>query len=280
MLPQSRAIFSDNGVLTDYSRELSDLEEAGAPLAIVAAEDILYIGSDMPFNHRYFQVLDAEKNAQAGTVSIEIWDGSQWRAAVNVLDLTMVGGVPFARAGLILWTPDRGYDWARAQSTEDVPALASLKIYNLFWARVKFSAAFSFTLDYLGHKFSRDSDLRVYYPDLDRPGVRESYFEDAVVSWDSLHVAAAEEIIRDLRARQIIWRGDQILEPDQFRDAGSHKVAEMIYSPGGLNQPEHMDGAVAKYKEAMSKLNFVVDKDGTGKIQPWTPIPTSRVRRR
>ena len=283
MLPQSRVIFARNSTLTDYSRELSDLEEGGVALSIAHATDALYIGSDMPFNHRHLQLALANKNTVAGSISVEIWDGSAWRAAVNVLDLTSVSGVPFSRAGTILWTASRSYEWARQCSTEDMGAsepLSAIKIYDKFWARLKFSADFAFTLDYVGHKFSKDSDLRTYYSDLDRDEVREAFFGEPTENFDALHIAAAGELIRDLRARQVIWSGNQILEPDQFRDAGSHKVAEIVYSPGGLNRPEHRDAAVEKYAESMDKLNFKVDKAGTGKIEPWQAIPVSRVRRR
>lgn len=280
MLPDSRVILEDDTTLLDKSIALSDLSEAGVALAIVAAEDALYIGSDLPFNHRHFQVDPALPNAVAGDVSVEIWDGNAWRSAVNVLDLTKESGISFARSGQIIFTPDRSYEWGLQDSTENIPALSTLKIYDKFWARFTFSGAFNFTLQYVGHKFSKDSDLRVYYPDLDRPDAREAYFDENLPNWDRIHIAAAEEIIRDLRARQIIWSPNQILIPDIFRDAGAHKVAEMVYSPGGLNQQDKMENAQDKYKEAMNKLNFKVDKNGNGKIERQEAVPVSRLRRR
>lgn len=282
MLPESRVIYSDNGTLIDLSREVSDLAEAGKTFAWVAAQDKLYIGAEMPFNHRHFQVDSAAANSVSGDVTVEIWDGSEWRTAVNVLDLTKsAAGLSFAQSGMIMWTPDRDYEWGLEDTTEDIPALSSLKIYDKFWARLSFSGAFAFKLQYLGYKFSRDADLRIYYPDLDRSAVRNAYFEDtSTTTFDRLHIAAAEEIIQALRNRQVIWSGNQILEPSQFAAAGAHKVAHMIYSPGGLNQPEHMDEAAKQYAKALAQLNFKVDKSGNGKIERWEGMPVSTVRRR
>lgn len=269
MLPSSHVVFSDNGSLSDLSALLSDFNEAGQALAIVAAQDALYLGSDLPFNHRYFHVPDALKNAVSGSVTAHLWDGQQWRQAVQTHDLTKVAGVPFARAGLILWVPDRDYAPALEDTTADMGSpLSSVKIYDKYWVKLSFSDAFSFTLKYVGHKFCKDSDLRTYYADLDRAEVRTAFYGTATPSWDSIHVAAAEEIIRDLRARGIIWSKNQILEPDVFRDAGAHRAAAIIYAPGGLNQPEKQEDAEKQYKTAMGKLNFKVDRNADARLDP------------
>ena len=285
MLPESRVIYNDNGTLSEISREVSDLAEAGKTFAWVAAQDYLYLGAEMPFNHRHFQVSAtlAEQNSVAGSVSVDIWDGGAWRAAVSVIDLTKnSSGISFAGSGQILWTPDRDYEWGLEDSTEDMGTpLSTLKIYDKYWARLSFSGAFAFKLAYLGYKFSKDSDLNAFYPDLNRTAVKNAYFEDSTTTtFDRLHIAAAEEIIQDLRNRRIIWSGNQILEPAMFARASAHKVAEMLYGPGGLNQPDHHEEAMKAYRSIMSSLNFKVDKSGNGKIERWEGVGISRVRRR
>lgn len=281
MLPSSHVVFSDNGTLSDLSALLSDFNESGQALAIVAAQDALYLGSDLPFNHRYFHVPDALKNAITGSVTAHLWDGQQWRQAVQTHDLTKVAGVPFARSGMILWIPDRDYMPALEDTTEDIAELEDVKIYDKYWVKLTFSDAFSFTLKYLGHKFCKDSDLRTYYADLDRAEVRTAFYGTSTPSWDSIHVAAAEEIIRDLRARGIIWSANQILEPDTFRDAGAHKAAAIIYAPGGYNQPEKQLDAEKQYKNAMGKLNFKVDRNASARLDPGESlnVKTVAVRR-
>ena len=282
MLPSSHVVFSDNGSLSDLSALLSDFAESGQALAIVAAQDALYVGSDLPFNHRYFHIPANALNAQAGDVTAHIWDGQAWRQAVQTLDMTKVGGIPFARSGMIMWIPDRDYGFALEDTTADMGSpLSGVKIYDKYWVKLTFSAAFSFTLKYVGHKFCKDTDLRTYYPDLDRAEAREGYFETSTSTWDQIHIAAAEEIIRDLRAKQQIWSANQILEPDTFRDAGAHKAAAIIYAPGGFNQPEKQLDAEKQYKNAMGKLNFKVDRNADGRLDTDESlnVRTTAVRR-
>lgn len=278
MLINNRVVYSDDSVLTDFSRELSDLADSKQAFNIVAADDAIYIGSDLPFNHRYFSVRN--QNAVAAQVAVAIWSGSAFEPAVDVLDFTAVGGKPLAKSGIIMFTPDRNKGWGRVPTTEDIPELATLKIYGCYWVKITFSADIAFALEYVGHKFSTDSDLNIYYGDLCRETVREAYFEVPTNTWDRIHCAAAEEIIRDLRARQIIWSPNQILDPDQFRDASAHKLAEIVYSPGGLNVPEKATDAARKYREAMNKVTFNVDRNGDARLQQCEKVPEARVVRR
>lgn len=278
MLLLNRVIYEDDTTLTDYSRELSDINAQTLSLNWVAADDYLYIGSDLPFNHRFFDVNAV--NAVAGSVSVQIWDGSAWRSAVDVIDLTATAGVPFAKDGMIMWTTDKNYGWGKADSTEDIPALASLKIYNCYWVRLAFSANFVFTLNYVGHKFASDSDLSSYYGDLNRASVREAFYEVATADWKTVHIAAAEEIIRDLRSSMVVISANQILNPDTFRDAATHKLAEIVYSSFGPSHADRLQFAVGKYKEAMNKLVFDVDRSGNGKLEMAEKIREFRIYRR
>jgi hypothetical protein len=277
MLLLNRVIFKDNAVYTDYSRELSDVNAGQLSISAVAAQDALYIGSDLPFNHRFFDV--STVNAVAGSVSVSIWDGSAWQPAVDVLDLTATSGVPFAKDGLVMWTTDRSVSWAKESTTEDIAELASFKIYNSYWVKLTFSANFIFDVNYVGHKFAEDSDLSSYYGDLNRASVREAFYEAVTADWTKVHITAAEEIVRDLRKDQVIVSPNQILDPDIFRDAAIHKLAEIVYSSFGPSHADRVEFAVGKYKESMNKLAFNVDRDMDGKPEFSEKIREFRLRR-
>jgi len=277
MLLLNRVIYKNDTVYTDYSRELSDINAGTLPLSIVAAEDALYIGSDLPFNHRYFS--PSVVNAVAGTVSVSIWNGTSFIPAVDVINLTSTGGVPFAQDGLIMWSTDKSYGWAKEGTTENIAELASFKIYNSYWVKLTFSSNAAFTINYLGHKFAKDADLSSYYGDLNRAAVREAFFEAVTANWNVVHISAAEELIRDLRASQIVISPNQILDPDTFRDAACHKLAEIVYSSFGPSHADRLDYAVKKYKEAMNKVVFNVDKNMDGKLEFSEKIREFRLRR-
>ncbi len=277
-LLNNRVIYKDNTVYTDYSRELCDIKAAGKAFTIVAAEDALYVGSELPFNHRWFNIPTV--NSTSGSVSVSIWDGSAWQAVAEVIDMTAVNGVPFAQDGIIMWTPNKDNGWGRAASTEDISELSSFKIYNYYWAKLTFSAAFAFTLNYVGHKFAKDQDLEEYYGDLNRASAREQFFEAVTTNWDKVLVSAAEELIEDLRTDRVLVSRNQILEPDLFKMANIHKMAEMVYSSYGPSHVDRLEFAQAKYKEAIARRPLNIDANMNGKREFSEGIQSRRIIRR
>ena len=264
MFINNRVIHKDATVFTDISALLSDPYMGEQALAVVAADDALYLGSDLPFNHRFLML--GKKNTISGTVSVAIWTGSAFTAAEDVQDFTALGGVPFARNGLLRWTLPKNVGWASVYDSSDIEELEDLKSKANFWVKITFSAAFDFELKYVGFRFARDADLRTYYRDLLTERVMQAVNGGVPMKdWDAFHVVAAEEIIRDLRAQQIVFSGNQILNPETFQDAACHKLAEMAYS--NLSNEDRLEFAQGKYRQAMSKMVFDVDKDGDGRLE-------------
>lgn len=266
MFHLNRVIISKNGTLTDLTPLLSDPYQGKYSATIVAAQDKLYIGSDLPFSHRFFVVPPAQRNSIAGSVSVKIWDGSAWTSAVDVQDSTQLeSGVPFSQSGLIRFRPAVDSGWATIPDPADVAALSTLKIYDYYWAELTFSAAFVFDLEYVGFAFAKDTDLTTYYRDLLRADVRKAFNNNvAMDNWDKVHAVAAEEVIRDLRQEDVILSPNQVLLPEFFTDAACHKLAEMVYSQRGEAAEGRLDFARKKYKEAMSRKNWGIDKNATG----------------
>jgi hypothetical protein len=280
MLLNNRVVLNKNGTLTDLSSALNDLFADNGVLNITAATDKLYLGSDLPFNHRFFNI--AVANDQASVVSVEIWDGTTWRAAVDVVDGTSSSGVALARSGIISWATDKDQGWGQEDTTEDIAALSSVRIYNLYWVRFTFSGNLKNTTaaKYVGHRFANDSQLAGYYPDLTKSAILTAHTAGKT-DWTDQHCLAAEEIIRDLRDRGVIYSPAQLLSWEALTEPAVHKVAEIICGAFG----EHKDGerrlAGDRYDKAMSALSFPRDKDADGHVDDYDRFGYSfEIRRR
>lgn len=271
MLFQQRIIRDAGGTLTDYSRELSDLY-ADTVVLPLASTDYLYVGSDLPFNHRFFYV-DAV-NIVGASFTAEIWDGKDWVAAVDVVDRTASGGKPLARSGVLQWSTERNATWSRENTTEDIPALATLKIYDLYWARLRPSVTLTLTtsLKYVGHCFASDNDLGGRYPDLIKTEMLDAFKTDKT-DWTDQHVLAAEAIIVDLRSRGTIWSPSQLLHWEQFTQAAVHKCAEIVYAAFGAAYADHEKRARDRYEAALTMGPVVVDRDADGRIDVAERLP-------
>jgi len=264
MIQQQRVLFSDDGTLTDWSLPLNNFRDDSKVMAYVASEDYLYIGSEWPFNHRYFDVSVA--NDQASIASVEYWDGNEWVEMVDILDRTAVGGVSLAQSGIIQWTPDIDEtSWAREQESEDITGLSGTKIYDFWWVRLKWSVTLANTtaLNYIGHKFAEDSELFDHYPDLRHSNLMVA-FEAGKADWNEQHFSAAEMLLDDLRRRSIIVSPSQVLDYELFRKPAIHKVAELIYT--GLQYYDAQERADKRYEKSMAKKYWNIDVDGNARV--------------
>ena len=278
MFINNRVIHKDNTSFTDISALLSDPYDGDKAFVWVVAEDALYIGSDLPFNNRFFMV--KKKNTVAGAVAVAIWTGEEFTAAEDVQDFTAIGGVPFARSGLIRFALPSNVGWSSVYDTSEIAELDDLVTKANFWAKLTFTGAFDFELEYVGFRFARDADLATYYKDLLTTRSMTAFNSGIpMLNWDKSLVMAAEEVITALRKRELIWSGNQILDPEQFTAASCHKLAEMAYGPGALNSPDKVEFAQAKYRESMSLLTFGVDKNQNGRLDREEKKATGRLSR-
>lgn len=266
MFLSNRIITSIGGVLTDVSETLSD------PLATyqtipLETGDALYIGSDLPFNHRWFQVQVA--NDVSASVSLSLWSGTEWNVVVEVIDQTKTAGVPFAKSGIIAWTPNRLKSWSREDSTADMADLSTLTIYNLYWAKLTVSANLKATtsLELIGHKFSSDAQLTNQYPDLAASDMKTAY-KSGKTTWDDQAFEAAEYIIQDLKSMQIAWTPNMILDWAVFKNASVHKTAEIIYRAFGDDYKDQALEAHKAYRSAMNVKMFNLDTNQNAILEP------------
>lgn len=266
-----RVFFSDNGTLNDLTLNLNDFRSGTEVIDLVAAEDYIYVASFLPFNHKQFDV--GVVNETSTTVSVDIWDGSDWEPAQDVIDRTSVGGVSLAQDGVISWTPDPDKYWNREYESTDITGLSGTRIYEMFWVRFKWSADFTPTmsLQFIGQKFANDSDLYSIYPDLNNTSLQAA-FASGKTDWNEQHYIAAEHIVRDLKKNHSIISSSQILDFDLFEETSIHAAAMVIY--WGLGQFERHDNAKAKYTENLKQGFLNLDVNGDGRLEPVERIIT------
>jgi hypothetical protein len=278
----NRVIWDDNGTLKDISRNMSNFFSASETITFKTATDYVYYGSDLPFNHRYFEVDSA--NSSASSVSIDIWNGNEWKAGVDVIDGTSDGTNSMAQSGHISFTPDRSEaGWGFEDTTEDITELATLDIYKLYWMRMRWDADITFSLKLIGHLFSTDDDVGVEYPELVLSDVL-GQFKASKTDWKEQHIRAAEIIIRDLRgqktANRLISR-NQLLDWQRFTLPAVHQVAIIAFRAFGEAYKDNLAEAKKDYSQALNaQKGLDIDRDLDGKMDVGERFSTVGFNRR
>jgi len=257
-----RVIFSDNGVLKDYTNELNCFTSKTALIDFTASADYLFIGSDLPFNNKYFYV--STVNDVASIASVDYWDGTQWVASIDIVDETSTGGKSFAQSGHINFVIDQ---LKTSWSCDDTHLMTSsgletLKIYGLYWIRVKFSVTLKVTtaLQYVGQKFSEDSDLGGFYPELTLANTMKQFLTGKT-NWNDQHFIASDNVCRDLQVKGIIKNRNQILNWRIFTEAAIHKVAEIVFLAFGDDFKDNRKAAQEYYNQALKTITPQIDRN-------------------
>jgi hypothetical protein len=256
-----RVLYSDNGVLTDYSLEAQD--GTGITLPVVAAEDYIYVGQYYPFNNIFFR--SSVANTTTSTVSVQYWSSYQWIDAVDVLDGTKVAGKTLAQSGVVTFSPDDENGWTEVVDTEDVarsvPTELNTKVmYNLYWARVKFSANLLNTtkVSKIGYKFTRESVIAMLDPDINE---YLTNWAAGKTNWEDQSIAASELVILDLKGKGLIRNPAQILRFDELYYAVAWKTLSLIYGGLGNKFNEKRAYAEDQYRAIVNTAKMLVDAD-------------------
>lgn len=264
-LDQRIYLVTGAGAVTDLTIPLSEFDSNTSAVSMLADVDYLYIGTALPFNHRYFHLSTA--NVVAATPSIDIWYSQQWKTVVNILDRTELSGAPLGKSGNLEFQVDREFGWDREQDSIDITELANAPLaYDLYWTRISFDQNVSFTLKYVGQKFSDDRCLYARYPHFNSATLMNA-FTSGKTDWDEQHIEAADDIVKDLIDRRIVLGKGQVLDISELRPASVHRTATIIFGGLGINRnPEQFKDAEAKYYSAMNKKKWNVDLNQNGMI--------------
>lgn len=262
-----RVIWNDNGNQVDITSDLNEYESGAVTFSYVAADDYLYLASDMPFNHKWIEVSSA--NSDSSSIDIDIWWGREWVAAVDIQDGTAVSGASLAQSGIVRWNTNRLKGWESELDSEDVDGVTVVGLYDMYWVRINWTADLtaSTALKYIGHKFCNDEQLATEYPNTRNSSLKTAFLSGKT-TWDEQHFAAAEDIIQDLQSGNILISGNQIVDPEYYTEAAKHRAAMIIYA--GLEGEGYEDirtHAAKEYKKAINKRRYRVDLNQDGRLE-------------
>lgn len=261
---KTRIFYSDNSVISDLSDTLGDYKTGATTISINSNEDYFYIGNVAPFNH-FFIKMGHPVNTEIGSIKVEYWSGTGWTEAIETIDSTS----GFAQSGFITFVPDKNSSWIRQDTHEagGVAGLQSVKIYDYYWARLKFSGDFKEHIQFkwLGQKFSDDLDLADEFPDLTRANVLAAFGQNKA-DYEAQAVRAAEIIVNEMISNNIIWTKNQILDRDTFKLMSVSKVAELIFTSFGDDYEDQRKLARQEFGSRFKKSIYNVDRDGDGRL--------------
>lgn len=261
----TRVIYSDNGTLTDLTTNLENYHSGTYTFSgFTAAEDYIYIGNIVPFNHFYLKMATA--SIASTTMSIHYWTGNSWQAVVETIDETS----GLTQDGFVTFVPDRDHAWVDGNTNgqgRQVTGLTSVTIYDKYWIRISFNNDLTANsiISWVGQKFSNDNDLGSEYPDLTRSNVLTA-FESGKTDWEEQHVRAAEIIVDTLITKNVIFAKGQILERRSFMLPSVSKVAEVIYNSFGDDYSDQKKDARNEFEKRMDKSIFDVDSNLDGEL--------------
>lgn len=247
---------------TEISKDVNDFRAGTASFSYTAGQ-YLYVGSILPFNNLYFEM--GTLNAVTTLPSVDIWWARAWTPAVDIIDET----VGLTLTGRLQWRPEMQKGWDMEQYSSDVTGLPTTsRMYNLFWARFSWGTTMTVgtTLKYIGQKFATDSILYSFYPDLNNTTIRTS-FASGKTTWDEQHYMAAEQIVSDLKKRNIVKARSQILDASLLTEAACHKVAVIVYTAMGEPYFDQLKLAKADYAAALNLRYFNVDLNQNGELE-------------
>lgn len=263
-----RVFHNAGGNLVDVTTLVNDYRSGCYDMDYQVGE-YLYIGSDMPFNHKFFDI--KTDNAVATTAKVEYWDGKCWTEAVDVIDQTGVGPIPLQGCGTLTWVVDcKCPSWCPVCKSEDVEGLEDTCVCDMYWIRISWDQDIEFELNHIGYNFSDDAELFTQYPDLcdqctmdcfapkSDPGTKTDYKEQ--------HYAAAECIIKELRSCGVVWSPANIFDWESLQSASIHKTAEIIYGAKGQAYEYNRKLAEEKYNKCMDIKSVISDKNKNGAL--------------
>lgn len=262
---QYRFIYSDNGLLTDYSTQINNYISSPIDLSINHEQDKIFIGSTFPFNSCYFKISTAASGSMSPSVSY--WTGSSYQAAIEVIDETE----GLTKSGYLTWQINRAKSsWSR-EDTQDTSGdervlhLGDVAIYDMYWTMIEFSSSNDVSLDWIGHKFINDNDLKVEYPSLGNTTLLGA-ISAGKIDWEEQEIRASRIVIEDLINGRVINDQGQIVDRRKLELMTVSKTAELIYQMLGDDYVDQRREAGTEYAKRLKNNHLNVDVTGNADL--------------
>ena len=237
-------------VFTKISSTLSDKSLANqddtqtVPL-VLASGDYIFIAQRYPFTS-IFMHMDTV-NTNPSVMSVDYWYGESWKPAVDVMDGTSLAGATLGKSGLLQFSLDDNYSWAKVYDTEDTiapPELQTLKVYNCYWARLKVSATLSASTDSkeIGYSFTNGQRLKDFDVEID---TYLTSFASTKTDWIDEIKTGSKLVVQDLKRMGLVMGSGQVIELDDVYVPTSLRTLMLIYSHLG---PSYKDKITAMQK--------------------------------
>lgn len=266
MLNQWIRIFSiDNTVATDITLATQD-KNAYTAIPMVYNEDYVYIGQELPFNQLFMEVKAA--NTASSVLSVEVWNGS-WDSVAETIDGTSSAGKTLAVSGNVQFTLDKNSSWLYLPDTSEAGAtfgLTGVKLYNLYWARIKVSASLSAgtQIRRISYKFTTDDKLEELDPNLD---TYRTAWDSTKTEWLDQILDASSRIAEHFKTSGIISGIQGVLRIDStIFTATAYRALSLVYSGLGKEYADAKKDALGEYNGLLEGFKLKLDANADGVV--------------
>jgi hypothetical protein len=259
MLHQWIRVLNFNGTALSDVSLANQASDADLQFALTTSSYI-YIGKHFPFNNLFFHV--KTPNDVESVVSIEYWDGRDWKPTVDLLDATSTAGKAFAKSGVIQFSPNRSHSWMRINDTSDNGGnpveLRTMSIYQCYWVRLKVSANLKVTtvLNTISYAFttsdqveSMDVTIKEY----------KASFKTGKTDWIDEIMTASLLVVKDLKRRGLVVSEGDVLRFDDVSMPTDYMTLWLIFSQLGPSFVDRAKAARDMYDSTMSTGRYMFD---------------------
>jgi hypothetical protein len=244
-----RVITEDDTTYVDRSIDNGD-SSTTLPLALVAAEDAIYIGKQAPFNNFYY------------------WANNAWNSAVDVLDGTALSGATLGRSGTVQFSPEINQTWTRITDTSDTSntptELRSLTIYNLYWLKITVSADLSAgtTANKIFYNFTDEQTVTSIDTDLSRYKTALS-----ITDLTDKILLATKEILIKMKANRIVFDEGQVLRLHDFYLPTAYQVLVILLQDLGEDFNPKRELYIKKVNDFLQVENLSLDTNNNAFLE-------------